>query len=301
MIPVALAVALYLDSLPGKPYVPPPSTRAKPPSPTVPLARFEALESRVEALEKSIADQVSASLPPPSSAPLQSEDAPQDDVITPGDTITDSVSQEAFDALKEELDSLKAKMTEESPWKNGQLVALYRLEKAVSRGKPFVHVLDVLLEDPGLPETVHRKLHILSASASMGVASEAELRRQFEEATDAMTSGAETSQSDETDSSVWEQVRKNLSSLVTIRKIGDVTGNEDHARIARANTALAEGDLTPAISEISQLSKEAAPYFEEWLRYARQRLKALNTIRRARVMLEQEGRHSAAPADPGSV
>ncbi len=297
LAPAALAGALYLDSLPGKPYVPPqtPIKQARPSA--VEVTRLKALEERVQLLEERLAAlPVSAS--DPDAPPPVAESALQPPA-TPPASAEPAVSLEDFHALQEELTQLKQRVTQESPWKNEQLVALYRLENEAQAGKAFDAALDALLADPGLAQEVHMKLLPLSEFAAEGIASESALRQQFDEATEAFAAGAMTPADNGGDT--WDQIRTNLSSLVTVRKIGDSTGDSDDARIARGAEALAEGNPTGAISEISELSESAAVYFEEWLRQARLRHRTLRTIERARNMLDAEGKPAAEVHNPGSV
>jgi len=293
LIPAALAGALYLDSLPGTPYIPPSPHRVKSAAPAISPARIRTLESRVDLLEQQYAALLAS--PPPVAARTPS-DAPSPETAQPA---APSVSQEEIASLKEELAAVKAQLEEGSPWKNAHLVALYRLEKAANTGAPFEEALDILLEDPGLPERVSMKLHGIVKAAQQGIATEPTLGQMFDETMEAYTSGAVMQEDPK--GSAWDQVKHNLSSLVTIRKVGDVSGDSDRARLARAQEALGDGDITAAIGEISQLSHEAAPYFEEWLTRARLRIKTLETIDRARTLLEDEGKPSSPASGPGNV
>lgn len=296
LIPLALAGALYLDSLPGKPYIPPPSAAARPAPPTVPLASFKTLEARVATLEAQRLEPRSPSAP---AAPSATEtpsvpETPAADAPAPTEEITAELA-----ALRQELAALQQRLEQESPHRNVQLVALYKLERQVWAGVPFTQALDVLLQDPELPESVHLKLHPLTALADKGIHSEKTLLEAFSQTAEAFASGVETGSEDSADT--WEQIRRNLASLVTVRKIGDPDGEGDDARIARAEQALADGALTGAIEELSALSSVAAPYFDEWLKHARQREKTMHRIERARTLLEEESPSTPPASSPDSV
>lgn len=285
---MGLAAAVYLDSRPGEPYIPPAPSRPETSSATANAQsrRIEALERRIDLLEQRYAELQQAAS---AAAPAASE-APE--------AAQTSVTAEAFSRLEQELTELKARMSEESPWKNEQLVALYRLEKAARAGKSFSAELDALLENPGLPEAVHRKLQPL-AEQMEGLSTLPQLMRRFEESEETFVSGAALS--DEAQGDTWAQIKYNFSSLVTIRKTGEESDNSDRARLARAQSLLKEGELTPAIEEVSQLSDDAAAYFEEWLSEARTRRRVLHAIEGARSLLGEDGASGSPTRGPGSV
>lgn len=290
LVPAALGAALYLDSLPGKPFVPPAPPERPAPPPAISPARLEILENRIAELERKYAALAAAPVQTTTATPPPEE---------PSANAPSPVASEELLTLKEDMERLKERLGEESPWKNEQLVALYRLEKTLRGGKPYGKELDALLENPGLPERVHMKLEPLAESAPEGIATLPQLTRAFEESFETYLSGPPLSP--EAGGSTWSQIKHNLSSLVTIRKLGDDSGDSDTARLARAQTYMAEGEVTPAIGEISALSDEAQPYFEEWLKQASMRRGALLAIDRARSMLEEEGRRGVPAQGPGSV
>jgi hypothetical protein len=63
--------------------------------------------------------------------------------------------------------------------------------------------------------------------------------------------------------------------LVTVRPVGaDVAGESAAARVARAEAALAEGDLARAVAELEPLEGAADGAAASWLAQAHERLAA---------------------------
>lgn len=285
LIPAALAGALYLDSLPGKPYTPPPPLApVRQVADSVPPALLKALENRITALEHRV-----------------------DELSVPATIVTETspdVEQE-LQSLHSEIETLKiiaapsdAPSPEALP-KDSLLVALYKLEKAALSGEPFTDRLDALLENPTLPDALHQKLQLLKKPAARGIATNRMLSDLFDESMEAYQNGVVLAP--EEGSSTWAQVKQNLASLITIRKVGDVNGTGDEAALARAGEAVAEDDITAALGEISQLGEDTIPYFEDWLKHARRHQKTLQTIERARELLENAPAPDSAPPSPGNV
>ena len=69
-----------------------------------------------------------------------------------------------------------------------------------------------------------------------------------------------------------EQTLERVSSVVTVRRVGEVDGDGAEARVARAELRLAAGDLAAAAREIAALEGRAAAAAAAWLASARIRL-----------------------------
>lgn len=67
---------------------------------------------------------------------------------------------------------------------------------------------------------------------------------------------------------LWARLR----GAVTVRRTGEVEGDDTEARVARAEMRLGEGDLAGAIAEVSRLEGAAAEAVAPWLADARARL-----------------------------
>ena len=71
---------------------------------------------------------------------------------------------------------------------------------------------------------------------------------------------------------------------MTIRRV-DGTGDDVAGRVARAEQALAAGDLAAAIGEIGALEGAAATRAGDWLADARRRQAALDAVRALQARL----------------
>jgi hypothetical protein len=69
-------------------------------------------------------------------------------------------------------------------------------------------------------------------------------------------------------------VRRRLSSLVTVRPLGAVAGEDAPAVVARAEALLAEDDLAGAVAELGRLNGPPAAAAADWLARARARVAA---------------------------
>lgn len=79
----------------------------------------------------------------------------------------------------------------------------------------------------------------------------------------------------------WDSVLRRLSQAVTIRRVGDVPGNDLEARLARADQRLATHDLSGAVAALDQLDPPAAAVMADWLADARARValdRAVNEV-----------------------
>jgi uroporphyrinogen-III synthase len=145
-----------------------------------------------------------------------------------------------------------------------------QLDTALETGQPFEQVLDGLralgADDPAVLEAVKR----LDTAAS-GVPSLPELRSSFERVANDIVHAAQAPDG----GSLIDQAAGNLMRLVTVRPVGaDVEGDSAAARVARAEAALAKGDLAAAVAEVEGLDGAAAAAAAPWLAEAHKRLAA---------------------------
>jgi hypothetical protein len=94
---------------------------------------------------------------------------------------------------------------------------------------------------------------------------------------------------------MWNSVRH----LVSIRRVGDVDGTDSASILARAERALAEGNLARAVGEVNALTGIAAQTVTPWLAGAEARLELDDAIAglNARVVAAL----AAAPVRPETV
>ncbi len=70
----------------------------------------------------------------------------------------------------------------------------------------------------------------------------------------------------------WREMVRRLSAAVTIRKVGEVTGDDPAARVARAEQRLAAHDLAGAVEALASMTGAPARAVAGWLDDARARL-----------------------------
>jgi hypothetical protein len=81
---------------------------------------------------------------------------------------------------------------------------------------------------------------------------------------------------------VWQR----LSSMVSVRRKGDIPGDDVPARMARAEQRLETGDLAAAVRELKEIPHSAATILSPWMQQAEKRLElvsALDQLTRAAV------------------
>jgi uroporphyrinogen-III synthase len=153
-------------------------------------------------------------------------------------------------------------------------LAVPQLEAALEAGEPFEQALDGLRalgpDDPAVLDALKR----LDAVAS-GVPSLPELRSSFDRVANDIVHAAQAPDGD----SLIDQAAGNLMRLVTVRPVGaDVEGDSAAARVARAEAALARGDLAAAVAELEGLEGAAAAAAAPWLAEAQKRLAAQEAL-----------------------
>ena len=183
------------------------------------------------------------------------------------------------------------------------LLALGQLRGQLQGSQPFAAELGAVealgRDQPG----VHATLQPLAASAATGVPSLAVLTQRFERDVAPALMRAPAPQSDG-----WgEQIMGRLRSLVVVRRIGSnaaTAGDPVEGATARAESALASGDLAGAIKAVEALPGAAAAPARSWLADADRRVTAERSLARltddltARVAAED--RAANGPAQPRS-
>ncbi len=114
----------------------------------------------------------------------------------------------------------------------------------------------------------------LRASSSTGVPTLAELQESLNRAAaDILRAAALNPDSDWTDS-----LRARLSSVVRVRRTGELEGTDPEARLARAEARLKEGNLAAAYAELIALEGPVQSAASGWLAAAEARIKALRGL-----------------------
>jgi hypothetical protein len=176
-------------------------------------------------------------------------------------------------------------------------LAVNQLQQALASQRPFAIELaalrDVAAGDPAVSDQVRAATDALAGRAENGLPTLIELRARFpqiardvvagaraESAAAAVANAAPGTGGDTVATPGWlDSAMTKLSELVSVRPVGgDVEGDDAAAHAARAEAALAKGDLAGAVAELDALDGKAAEAAAPWLADARARLDAETAI-----------------------
>ena len=144
---------------------------------------------------------------------------------------------------------------------------------------------------PADDETV-AAIDALAAHAATGVATPETLRARFRAIAGEIVRAAYAPN----EGSWLDQTMARLGELATFRRVGEVEGEETDARVARAETRLAEGNLAAAVGEVEGLVEAPGRVAADWLSAARARL----AVARALAVLDARALTAyAVPAGSG--
>lgn len=151
------------------------------------------------------------------------------------------------------------------------ILAAANVARAAQLGADFREQLDALRtiapEDPAVSQ--------LEPFASGGVPTQAMLTTSFPQAArEALQFAADTAPGPTLVGRFWSSIRR----LVSVRRVGDVDGNTNPDRLARAQSALDRGDLSGAVIESEAVDGRAAAIMSAWLKNAHGRLTADRVI-----------------------
>ncbi len=169
------------------------------------------------------------------------------------------------------------------------IVALGQLRRAVQEGAAYRAALDAAKALAKERKEFEAGLAMLQARADQGVPTMAQLRQRFDRLAVAVLRAASAAKPD---ADVWDRIWARVSSLVTVRRVGEVAGESVSAVLSRAEAALARGDLAEAAKQMNTLAGPARAAAEAWLADARARLvsdAALAEIERAALGLLGRG------------
>ena len=178
------------------------------------------------------------------------------------------------------------------------LLALGQLRSRVQGSQPFAAELGAVMALGRNRPEVRDNLAPLSASAATGIPNLTTLSQRFErEVAPALMRSAAP------ESDGWgAQILNRLRSLVVVRRVGSDAGASDpiESGVARAETALATGDLAGAVKAVEALPTANAQPAQAWLADARRRLAAEQGLARLTdqltAQLASEDRAAAEPA-----
>ena len=156
---------------------------------------------------------------------------------------------------------------------HGLVLAVGQLRQTVLAGRPYgpplAAVAALAMGDQGLSAAIGT----LSTGAKMGIATQRALSDQFPSVARAVLR-AEGSAGGGFLQRTWQR----LSALVTVRRIGEVEGEEIDAVLARTERRLASGDLAAAVEMMANLAGPAGDAARAWLERAQGRLAAEDAL-----------------------
>lgn len=144
--------------------------------------------------------------------------------------------------------------------------ALQPLRDALRAGRPYRTELDRL--GRFAPKPPPEGFEALAESAASGVPRLVELQNRFPAAE--IVAAAQAAGGD----SWWDKTRDRLAGLVSIRRTGEIEGDDVDARVARAERRLAEGDVAAALAEVRALPPAVAEAAKGWADLAGRRVAA---------------------------
>jgi len=155
----------------------------------------------------------------------------------------------------------------------GLVLAVGQLRQTVLAGTPYTADLAAVTALAGDDIALQRAVRTLAPMAGAGIIGLRALSDQFAPMARAVlrASSIETG-------SFWRRTLHRLTSVVTVRRVGEVDGMEVDAVLARAERRLTAGELAAAIGLIDGLDGPAATAARPWLDRAKARLAALAAL-----------------------
>ncbi|MCE2510893.1 MAG: hypothetical protein J4G10_08005 [Alphaproteobacteria bacterium] len=257
----------------------------------------ESLAGRVAALEETLA--AGSQTPPASNAALSAiatDIASLDSRLAALERwVTQSPPGNATGALGPEVEKLQGELQalssrlaslENAPKQvvstdvsmNPRLRAVEELREGLWEYGPFSERLTALLAVAGNDPAVAKALAPITAYADRGIPTLPMLRVRFDDMAAAVLETGWV----KPEAKWHERLLANLANVVTVRRTGDLEGDDLEAVLARAEMALNSGDLERAVSLLDGIGAPALKAAESWLRDARARLAAEAAIRHLR-------------------
>ena len=250
---------------------------------------LEALQQRLDALESRI-ENVASAPPPAGMTDDETSDAVSalraeidkvaqqiagiDDNQTALSSMTNANAelQSTVATLTSRLAALEDKAGDAASQRRheAQVLALSQLAADLRAGGGYEDSLRTAQTLAGGDAELGEILTPLASQAATGAPTLAQLRQRFETvAPEIVRAGIADASGD------WlERTTNRLASLITIRRVGEVSGDSVEAIVARAETRLGYGDLAAAVKQLETLTGAPARAADGWLEAARQRLAA---------------------------
>lgn len=204
-------------------------------------------------------------------------------------TATNQQLSQQLAELQKQVATLSA-ARQDNAAREGILLAAGQVELAAASGAPVAPALATLQPLAGGDPRLAAAIAELQPIADRSVPSFEALAERFPTVATAAARAAQrepaASTTDNDLNSWWHGIVQRLSSAVTIRRVGDVTGDSLDARLARADQRLAARDLQGAVEALAGLTGAPATAVAGWLNDARARLtldKAMSDLSAAAI------------------
>ena len=153
------------------------------------------------------------------------------------------------------------------------VVAVGQLRQTVLSGRNYVESLATVIALAKKNEKFTAAILILTPTAKKGVATQRALSEQFPSVARTVMN-ADKKDGDGFLQRTWQRV----GSLITIRRVGEVDGEETDAILARAERRLVAGELAATIELMERLTGPTSVAAQAWLDRAKTRLRAEHAL-----------------------
>lgn len=244
-------------------------------------AGLDALQTRIAELETKVDGLAQAGGAAPDMGPIEERVAGIEQQVGSVNEAAASASSAAatnadrLSALEAEVKALAEQVSaqDEQP-RMARVVAASALKSAVERGEPFTDELEtfaaVAANDPSI-ET-------LRPFAAEGIPTRTALSAEASQAATQMLAATRPAAED---GGVIDRLMASARSLVTVRPVGNVEGEDPASIVARMETAVTEGDYRRALSEYEKLPENAKAAGAEFAEKLKARLAADEVVDKA--------------------
>ena len=230
-------------------------------------ARIDALESEAAKLKSTLADagtqagqsakrieELAAAMPP---ADIVEQIERLETLVKVLNTGVETLAPR-LTALDTRVAALEAKKDDPDAAARAALgLALSNLSRAATKAEPFARELDVVAQF--LPEEA--ELAELKTVAADGVPTASTLEAQFPQVVRDVMDAERAARDD----SLWQRFLSNARKMVTLRRTGEIVGEDTDAVLARMEERVKRGDLSAALAEGKALQGPAAEAAAPWL------------------------------------
>jgi hypothetical protein len=169
-----------------------------------------------------------------------------------------------------------------------RILALSDLSRAAAGSAPFA----IELTAAGATVPDESVFDALQPHAAAGAPVPAQLNARFPEAARQALAAERAGEAENIFARLWN----GFASLISIRRVGNVEGDDTAARLARAEAALGMEDLATAVDELQGLRGAAAQSMRAWLEDAEARLEIENAISGVNARIVQTLADQSTPA-----